>query len=178
VSVLANDTFDGAPATLASVTLLLLSSTNAGVRLDTATGAVSVARGTPAGLQAVAYRICEAASPSNCSDASVSITVTPYIILAVADRARGSNKFANTPLASVLTNDTLGGVPATTSNVALSQISLTPANRDIRLNVSTGAVEVLRKTSGGTYSLVYQICEIETPTNCSQATVTLDLSGK
>jgi len=176
-NVLANDTFDGSSATFGQVTLTLLSSSNAGVTLNAATGAVSVARGTPAGLQTLQYRICERASASNCSDASVSITVNQNVILAVADAARASSRTASTPIASVLANDTLGGAPATTSNVTLSQVSLTPASRDIRLNLSTGAVEVLRKTSGGTFSLVYQICEIESPTNCSQATVTLDLSG-
>jgi YVTN family beta-propeller protein len=177
-NVLANDTFDGVPATLAQVTLLVLSSSSAGVTLNAATGAVSVAGGTPAGLQTLSYRVCETARPSNCSDASVSITVNSYVIFAGADRGRGSNKTANTPIANVLANDTLGGAPATTANVTLSQVSLTPANRDIRLNLATGAVEVLRKTTGGTYSLVYQICEIGTPTNCSQATATIDLSGR
>jgi len=177
-NVLANDTFDGSPATLGQVTLKLLSSSNPGVTLNAATGAVSVASGTPAGVQTLQYRICEAASQSNCSDASVSITVNANVILAVADRARASNKTANTAIASVLANDMLAGGPATTSNVQLSLVSLTPANRDIQLNLSTGAVDVLRRTSGGTFSLVYQICEVGSPTNCSQATVTLDLSGK
>ena len=177
-NVLANDTFDGSPATLGQVTLKLLSSSNPGVTLNAATGAVSVASGTPGGVQTLQYRICEAASQSNCSDASVSITVNANVILAVADRARASNKTANTAIASVLANDMLAGGPATTSNVTLSLVSLTPANRDIQLNLSTGAVDVLRRTSGGTFSLVYQICEVGSPTNCSQATVTLDLSGK
>src|SRR5207253_35030 len=86
-NVLANDTFDGSPATLGQVTLKLLSSSNPGVTLNAATGAVSVASGTPAGVQTLQYRICEAASQSNCSDASVSITVNANVILAVADRA-------------------------------------------------------------------------------------------
>jgi len=32
--------------------------------------------------------------------------------------------------------------------------------------------------SGGSISFTYQICEIGNSTNCSRATVTLDLSGR
>jgi DNA-binding beta-propeller fold protein YncE len=176
-NVLANDTFDGSPATLGQVTLTVLSSSNPGVTLNAATGAVSVASGTPAGPQTLQYRICEAASPSNCSDASVSITVNQNFILAVADRARASNKSASTPIANVLANDIFNGAPATTATVTLSLVPGTLTNSNIRLNLSTGAVDVLGKTSGGTVTFMYQICEPGT-NNCSQATVTLDMSGK
>jgi hypothetical protein len=103
--------------------------------------------------------------------------VTGFVISAVADRARASSKAATMAVVNVLANDTLGGAPATTANVMLSQVSLSPSNRQIRLN-SNGTVDVLGKSNGGTYSLRYQICEIENLTNCAQATVTLDLSGK
>jgi hypothetical protein len=61
--------------------------------------------------------------------------------------------------------------------VGLSLVSLTPASNKISLDVSNGSVKVLGKATSGTYTLVYQICEIAMPTNCAQATVTLDLSG-
>ena len=41
-----------------------------------------------------------------------------------------------------------------------------------------GTVDVLAKSSGGTYSLAYEICETGNPGNCARATLTLDLSGK
>jgi len=56
-------------------------------------------------------------------------------------------------------------------------VSLTPANNKIKLDLSDGSVDVLGKTESGLYLLVYKICEIGNPTNCDQATVTLDLSG-
>jgi hypothetical protein len=61
--------------------------------------------------------------------------------------------------------------------VKLSLVSLSPPNRDIKLDLTDGSVSVLRKTQSGLYTLVYQICEITSPSNCAQATVTLDLSG-
>jgi len=57
-------------------------------------------------------------------------------------------------------------------------LSLSPPNNDIKLDLADGSVDVLRRTQSGTYTLVYQICEIASPDNCGQATVTLDLSGK
>ncbi len=176
-NVLANDTLAGTPATPARVILSRLSSTDAGVTLDTNTGAVSVAQGTGVGNQVLTYRICERASPGNCSEASVTITVTGLVIQAVDDRGRGSSKNAGTAVANVLANDTIGGAPATLANVTLSFVSLSPANRMIRLDAD-GSVDTLGKSNGGTYILVYEICERGNAANCGRASVTLDLSGK
>jgi hypothetical protein len=178
LNVLANDKLGSAAATLSNVTLTQLSSTNPGITLNAANGSVAVAAETPAGTHTLVYRICERASPQNCDTANVTITVAPYVVSAVNDSARGSSKVANTPLASVLTNDRIGNSPATPANVLLSLVSLSPANSMIRLNLATGAAEVLGKTDSGTYTLVYRICEAGNPTNCASATVTLNLSGK
>jgi hypothetical protein len=96
----------------------------------------------------------------------------------VSDTANGSSKRANTALASVLTNDWLGSGRATTANVTVSQVSLTPANTMIRLDPADGSVDILGKTSSGLYSLVYEICEIAMPSNCARGTVRIDLSGR
>jgi hypothetical protein len=123
------------------------------------------------------YRICERANPANCSEASATITVTGFVVNAVADRARASSKTGAMAIVNVLANDTLGGAPATAQNVKLSLVSLSPANKQIRLNAN-GSVDVLGKSSGGTYSLRYQICESADLKNCAQATLSIDLSGK
>ena len=57
-------------------------------------------------------------------------------------------------------------------------MSLTPANNMIRLDLASGSVSVLGKTTSGLYSLVYRICEIGNPANCDQAAVSINLSGK
>ena len=175
--MLANDTFAGAVATLAKVRLSQLASTHAGISLNVANGAVTVAAGTPVGTYTLSYRICEIATPSNCDEAIVTVTVQPLLITAVNDSASGSSKVANTALASVLTNDRLGNAPATPANVRLSFVSLTPANSKIRLDLTDGSVDVLGKTNSGLYTLVYEICEIAMPTNCARGTVRIDLSG-
>ena len=177
-NVLANDRFAAATATLAKVRLSQVASTDAGVSLNVATGAVTVAPGTTVGTQTLRYAICEIATPPNCGEAIVTVTVSHLPLSAMNDLARGSSKIANTPLASVLANDRLNGALATTANVKLSFVSLTPVNTMIRLDLTDGSVDVLGKTSSGTYSLVYEICELAMPSNYGRATVTLDLSGR
>jgi YVTN family beta-propeller protein len=177
-NVLANDTFAGAAATLAKVSLSQVASTNAGISLNAATGAVTVAAGTPVGSHTLTYRICEIATPSNCDEATVTVTALAQPIAAVADFATGSSKVASTILASVLTNDRLGGAPATPANVKLSFVSLSPANNKIALDLRDGSVDVLGKTASGTYVLAYEICELALPTNCARTSVRIDLSGK
>ena len=176
-NVLANDKFAAAVATLAKVRLSQLASTHAGISLNLATGAVTVAAGTTVGTHTLNYRICEIAMPSNCDDAIVTVTVLATPIIANGDSARVSSKVASTAIANVLANDRLGGAPATLANVTLSFVSLTPANSKIRLDLTDGSVDVLGKTESGLYLLVYEICEIAMPTNCARATVRLDLSG-
>jgi DNA-binding beta-propeller fold protein YncE len=176
-NVLANDTFVGAAATLAKVSLSQVS-TDAGISLNAATGAVTVAAGTPVGSHTLTYRICEIATPSNCDEATVTVTALAQPIAAVADFATGSSKVASTILASVLTNDRLGGAPATPANVKLSFVSLSPANNKIALDLKDGSVDVLGRTASGTYVLAYEICELALPTNCARTSVRIDLSGK
>jgi hypothetical protein len=177
-SVLANDILGAGLATTANVTLSQQSSTDPGVTLDPATGSVNVAKGTPTGTQTLLYQMCETANPTNCDQATVTVNVVPYVVSAVNDQARVSSKTPGRAIASVLANDSLGSARATMANVTLSLMSLSPPSSDIKLDPSDGSVSVLRKTQSGTYTLVYQICEIASPSNCAQARVTLDLSGK
>lgn len=80
VSVLNNDTVNGvAPATLTDVVLSQVSTTNAGVTLNPATGLISVAPGTPPGVYNVTYQICDQTFTSNCKTAVATVTVpTPF----------------------------------------------------------------------------------------------------
>src|SRR5262245_35153121 len=81
-NVLANDRFNGAQATTENVVLSAVSTTNDGVTLDPADGSVDVAAGTVGGTHTLVYRICEPASPTNCDQATVTVTVVPQTILA------------------------------------------------------------------------------------------------
>lgn len=72
-NVLANDRFINRAATFSDVRLLQLSSGHVGISLNTSSGAVTVAAGTPVGSYVLAYRICEIAMASNCARATVNV---------------------------------------------------------------------------------------------------------
>jgi hypothetical protein len=74
----------------------------------------------------------------------------------------------------VLANDTLNNATPTVATVNLTQISTSTPK--VTLNPATGAVIVAPGTPGGSYQVVYQICEKANPTNCSQATVTVPVT--
>ena len=166
-SVLANDTLGGVTPTFLHVTLSQQSSTNPGVSLNPATGAVRVAAGTTLGVHRLVYRICEISTPSNCDDATVTITVrAPYAIKAVNDQGTPTYGIV---VANVLANDRLAGAVATLSTVQLTQVSSTSSY--IQLATHTGAVYVSVGAPAGAHTLRYRICELATPLNCDAAVV-------
>ncbi|MBW8849145.1 MAG: OmpA family protein, partial [Xanthomonadales bacterium] len=175
-NVLVNDTLNGAPATLATVTISQVSTSNPNVTINPATGAVNVAPGTPAGTYTLVYQICEQLNPSNCDTATVTVTVGAAVIDAVDDTGTVANGAAGgTAVPNVLVNDTLNGAPATLATVTISQVST--SNPNVTINPATGAVNVAPGTPAGTFTLVYQICEQLNPTNCDTATVTVTVGA-
>lgn len=174
-NVLLNDRFAGGAASTSTVVLSQISA-SAGLSLS-ASGAVTVAYGTAVGTATLVYQICEKASLTNCDRATVSVSVTKFVIDAVNDATRAYSKPPSpiVILPNVLANDWLGTQRPTTATVSLTKVSSTSPN--IVLNTSTGAVSLLKKTESGYHSLVYRICEIGDSTNCDQATVVIDLSG-
>src|SRR5204862_5228671 len=110
-NVLTNDTLNGAPATLANIILTQVSTTNAGVTLNPATGAVNVAPGTPAGNYTVTYQICDQANATICDTATVTV---PVVVIDAMDDDFSStpiNGFTGGATLTVFTNDTLNGSP-------------------------------------------------------------------
>ena len=175
-NVLGNDTLGGTAASLTTVELSQLSTSNPNVTLDPATGAVNVAAGTPAGTYSVTYRICERLNPTNCDDAVATVTVGPAPIDAVNDSGTVANGAAGgTAVANVLGNDTLDGASASLATVVLSQVSTT--NPNVTLDAATGAVNVAAGTPAGTYSVTYRICERLNPTNCDDAVATVTVGA-
>ncbi len=175
-NVLANDTLNGNPVVLADVNLTQTASTNAGITLNTATGSVNVAPGTPSGTYTLTYQICEIINPTNCDSATVTVTVTNAVIDAVNDNGTPiGGSTGGQVLANVLANDTLNGNPVVLADVNLTQTAST--NAGITLNTATGSVNVAPGTPSGTYTLTYQICEILNPSNCDSATVTVTVTN-
>ncbi|SHJ17219.1 Alpha-tubulin suppressor, partial [Algibacter luteus] len=76
-NVLANDDLDGNTPTTSNVILSQISTSNPGVTLNTATGAVNVTSAVPTGTYVVEYQICESAVPTNCKIAFATVIVLP-----------------------------------------------------------------------------------------------------
>ncbi|MFT5602461.1 MAG: hypothetical protein ACI9N1_002717, partial [Flavobacteriales bacterium] len=106
----------------------------------------------------------------------VCVTSTPLnqsVIVATADTAGPINGLTgSTNIVNVLTNDTLNG-----ASVSFSQVNLTTItpNANLRLNTD-GSIDVAPNTPPGSYTLIYQICEVSDPTNCQSATVTISVA--
>jgi uncharacterized repeat protein (TIGR01451 family) len=172
-NVLVNDTLNGQPVSLPQVNLTQTATTNPGVTLNPATGAVVVAPGTPAGTYTVTYQICEKLNPTNCDTATATVTVSAAPIDAVNDAPiivgpSGGN-------GNLLTNDTLSGAPVT---AALVNLTLTNSGGISGLSVdASGNLIVPPNTPPGTYAVTYQICEKLNPTNCDTATVPVIVQG-
>ena len=172
-NVVANDTLDGAPAGLTNVALSVVSSSDAGVSLDPASGALLVAVGAAPGDHQLVYRICERASPANCDDATATVTVVRFVIHAEDDTA-SAPRTGGTAISNVLANDTLDGTVATLGTVTLSFVSST--SQSVTLDAQTGSVSVAPGTALGSHSLVYQICQTASPANCGNGTVTVTVT--
>ena len=130
--VRANDGF-GVPVTLA-----LVSTTDPGVSLDVADGSVDVAARTTAGAKTLVYRLCEKASPTNCDTATVTVTVTNYVIDAVDDQGGAPSSTGGVAVANVLSNDRLAGAVATKTSVKMATVST--SNPGVSLDATDGSV--------------------------------------
>jgi hypothetical protein len=173
-NVLANDWVNGVRATSSNAFITQISSTHPNISLNVTTGSVNVASITPAGTYSLVYNMCEIINPTNCDDATVSVTVRPFVVDAVNDAGWASPSTGGTAVSNVLANDTLSvTTAATNANVTLSFVSVSPSTSGVSLNANNGSVNVAAGTSVGTYSLVYQICDRTNLSSCDQATAVI-----
>jgi large repetitive protein len=176
LGALAGDTLNGAPATLATVTIALApgATVPAGLSFDPETGNTSVNAGTPAGSYSFDYRICERLNPTNCVNATETVTVIAAPIVAVNDSATGINGASGaTNVLNALAGDTLNGAPATLATVSIALAPSATVPVGLNFDPATGNTSVNRGTAAGSYSFDYQICERLNPTNCAIATATV-----
>ncbi|MCX6305261.1 MAG: T9SS type A sorting domain-containing protein, partial [Bacteroidetes bacterium] len=173
-NVLDNDLLNGLPVNPLEVVITALNDPSDGVTLNTATGEVTVAPGTPAGTYYITYQICEILNPTNCDPALVTVVVSAAPIIANDDDASLSpvNGYTGgTAVNNVLDNDLLNGLPVNPLEVVITALS--DPSDGVTLNTATGEVTVAPGTPAGTYYITYQICEILNPTNCDPALVTV-----
>jgi len=174
-----NDLLNGTSVNVADITAVVLTPAlplypGAPVPvMDPLTGVVSVPAGTPAGTYTITYRICENLNPANCDQAVITVLIVPATITATDDLGSPLNGYSGgVSYTNVLVNDLLNGLPVNPSDVTLAFISAT----DPGITLSGTAVMVAPGTPAGTYTLIYQICEILNPANCDIAIVTVPVT--
>jgi uncharacterized repeat protein (TIGR01451 family) len=179
-NVVTNDTINTVAATLGAggnATIAQSGTWPTGIALNTATGAITTSAAVAPGTYSVAYQLCDKAATPNCATISDTITVSANIG-ATIDTGSAVAGTASTPVVNVAANDTVNGSAATlgaAGNATIAQSGTWPTG--LTLNTTTGAVTASTATAPGTYSLVYQLCDKNTPVNCNTATVTITVGG-
>lgn len=179
-NVLANDSVNGAPTTLGAsgnATLTQVSSTNPGVTLNPATGAVTVSPSVQPGPYVITYRLCDRNSPANCATTTASITVNANIA-PTSESGAAISGTPSTPISNIAANDLVNGFSATLgagANATVSTSGTWPTG--IALNPTTGAITTTSGVAPGTYVISYQLCDRNTPLNCAIINDTLTVSG-
>ena len=116
-------------------------------------------------------------NPTNCDTATITVTVDAAPIDAVDDGFGPVNgATGNANAGNAYTNDTLNGVAVNVADITGTVVTpATPIGGGPVpvLDPATGVVSVPAGTPAGTYTIVYQICEVLNPTNCDTATITV-----
>ena len=80
-----------------------------------------------------------------------------------------------TAVANAFTSDTVNGVAASPANATLSVQTGTSVPAGLVFNTATGSVDVAAGTAAGSYVINYTICETLNPSNCRNASITVDV---
>ncbi|WP_313344250.1 Ig-like domain-containing protein [Stenotrophomonas sp.] len=163
-SVLANDSLNGVSPPLPADVLLSLVGAPGGFTINP-DGTITVGSGVTSGPTTITYQICEAAAPSNCDTASVTVVVTPapqndaYAVQAGQTLANTVAANDSTPTGAIHTlQDT---APAGFAFAADGAFTYTPA---------VGAV--------GPITLAYQVClPAPNASLCGRAILTISINN-
>jgi gliding motility-associated-like protein len=152
--------------------------------LDPLTGNIAVPAGTPAGTYRINYEICELLNPGNCASTTIDIIVTASTLVAT-DNTYGPVKgnVGSTNLGNVIFDDIYNGHVPTSADVIVEIVTPAisigggPIPTISTTGTNRGQVTVPVGTPDGIYEIVYRICEVANPTNCSNnAIVTINVS--
>jgi hypothetical protein len=166
ISVLQNDILDGVAATPATVEITP-NYLPPGFTLNS-DGTFTVALGTPVSNYSFSYNICEIANPTNCATTVGSFALSSNIV-ANQDAFTFFTPPTTGSTVSVLDNDILNGIAATTAAVTVSPLYVPPG---FTLNTD-GTVTIPASFTSGNYVISYRICQTTFPVNCSDAIVSI-----
>ncbi|OYU97188.1 MAG: hypothetical protein CFE21_02545 [Bacteroidetes bacterium B1(2017)] len=175
INVFANDSFGGQALLATKIKMKVLAPfANSSLTIDTLTGWVSVGSMLAQGVYSMQYQVCDTFNLSNCDTAEVYIYVEAPRILAQDDSAQVNGFFGSANVLTVLSNDSINGILATTAQVAINLIT-TSGNAGVVLDTLTGIVSVAPLTSAGTYFISYSITDTLNKSNKDTAIVKIDV---
>ena len=175
ISVLANDTRNGQPASTTSVNVTLTTPPATGTATVNANGTITF---TPVagftGPVSFTYTICDSTQPTVCSSAPVSLTVNPVPVALVTTPDNQTLTAGTFTTISVLANDTRNGQPVSIANVTVTVT--TPASGTATVNANGTITFTPAPGFTGPLSLTYTVCDIAQPTVCSSSPISLTVN--
>ncbi|MTH16151.1 gliding motility-associated C-terminal domain-containing protein, partial [Flavobacterium sp. LC2016-01] len=183
ITVVNNDTRNGQPLTASEVKITTTVQDPSGyLTLDPTTGVVTLGANAPAGTYTLTYSICDKTNTSNCSTASVNLTVNAPVVIpvidAVTETTTAINSNAGGTTISLTANDTLNGTPVTVGTgagqVGFTLISTLPSG--LTLNADK-AITVAPGTASGNYEVEYTICDNDHALNCDTVKSYVQITG-
>ena len=175
VTVLNNDTVDGTPATKDNVDISI---DNNGGLTDLTTdpdGKIKVPANATPNTYEVTYRICVKGASSPCATAKVKITVTNDTSTTIIANDDPLTYVAKGGTADVLSNDRLGGDPATKDNVIVT-IDSDGGLTGVMIDDATGKIKIPDNAIPGEYEVTYKICEKVNNSPCATAKIKLKVT--
>jgi uncharacterized repeat protein (TIGR01451 family)/gliding motility-associated-like protein len=139
VNVISNDLLNGKPVQSSDVLIELIDNgCISGLTIDQS-GYLNIPLGTPAGNYIVAYRICEAADPSNCAQATVTLKVIEGVDLRIFKEVDSDTWYEGDELTYLIRVENIG--EANSTNVTITD-NLPSGMRFVSYEVLAGTATV------------------------------------
>jgi hypothetical protein len=159
VSILDNDTYNGAAINLNAFTIVPLPNPNSTIGLTfNPNGTLTIAPHTPQRTYYANYKIYETANPSNYAIASITIQV-PYVNLDILeDGPFYINGITGGSTPSLFLNDTINGSPLSGNQVNTTLPVQFPGQNSFATINANGIITIAPNAPSGTYYIGYQTC--------------------
>ncbi|ERI62468.1 hypothetical protein HMPREF1551_01865, partial [Capnocytophaga sp. oral taxon 863 str. F0517] len=164
------------PATKDNVDISIVNHGNlTGLTVDSATGKLKVPAHAAVGSYEVTYRICLKGASAPCDTAKVKITISGDSGVTITANNDPLTQVTKGGTADVLSNDRLGGDPATKDNVIVT-IDSDGGLTGVDIDTATGKIKIPDNATPGEYEVTYKICEKVNNSPCAMAKIKLKVT--
>ena len=148
------------------------------VSIDTATGKVKIAAGTPAGTHTISYTITPKGETSPVSAPALVTVVIKNKVELATNPINGAPSSDDTPreIGNVIDNVKINGQRPDPSDVTIEitpATPLEPGRPTPEVDPATGKVTVPKNTPSGEYTIGVKVCDKDTPKTCVNQNITI-----